>query len=426
MSAPSPPGARLFGTTSVYLAGNLFNASVPFLLIPVLTRAFEPADYGVVAMFGILVSVFSAFTGLSLGAAVNVRYFKLPADELARFVGAAFQVLGGATLLTAVTVLLLAPFLTSTTSLSVPWLLAAVLVSSAQGLVAVRLALWQAQQRALRYVLLQGGQALLNGALSLAFVLGLSMGWTGRAYAQTIAASSAAVAALLLFRSREVARPIDRAHARDALAFGLPLVPHLLGGLALAAADRIVIASALGLGEAGVYTAALQLGMVLGIGTDALNRAYAPWLLDALRRTDPERDARLVRSTYVYFSFLGIAATLMGLGAPHLMGVLVGPSFRAAAPVVVYIAWGFAFGGMYYMVTNYVFFAGRTGSLAGVSLTAGAVNLALTWWWVRVDGVVGAGRAFVVSQAVLFLGTWALAQTAHPMPWLSALRRRGG
>ena len=67
--------SKLFGNAAIYLGANILNAGIPFLLLPILTRVLTPADYGTVAMFGIVLSVLGAFTGLSVHGAIGVRYF---------------------------------------------------------------------------------------------------------------------------------------------------------------------------------------------------------------------------------------------------------------------------------------------------------------------------------------------------------------
>lgn len=53
---------KLFGNAAIYLGANILNAGIPFLLLPILTRVLTPADYGIVAMFSVVVSILGAFT----------------------------------------------------------------------------------------------------------------------------------------------------------------------------------------------------------------------------------------------------------------------------------------------------------------------------------------------------------------------------
>ena len=77
---------KLVSNTAIYFGANILNAAIPFFLLPILTRVLSPADYGTIAMFGICLSIISAFTGLSVHGAIGVRYFQLNKEELAEYV----------------------------------------------------------------------------------------------------------------------------------------------------------------------------------------------------------------------------------------------------------------------------------------------------------------------------------------------------
>jgi O-antigen/teichoic acid export membrane protein len=405
-----------------YTAANALNAAVPFLLIPVMTRVLSPTDYGIIAMFGVVLSVAGAFTGLSVHGAVGVRYFQFERRRLPVYVGACLAILAVSTAVALIVVAAARPWLERLTHIPGDWLLVAVLVSGAQFVVNIRLSLWQVQGRALRYGVLQVSQSLVNACLSLVLILGLGMAWEGRTVGQAAAIGSAMIAALIsLLLAKEVARGWKTDDVRDALRFGVPLIPHILGGVLIATADRFMIANMLDLAEAGIYMVALQIGMILGLFTESFNKAYAPWLMAALANPESATTRKIVRGTYLYFVGMALASVALGLAAPALLSVLVGEEFRGSAGAVIYVAMGFAFGGMYYMVANYIFFANKTSYLAAVTFVTGSFHVIATWYLIKSNGTLGAAQAFMMSQAVMFLGTWWLAHRAHPMPWRKAL-----
>jgi O-antigen/teichoic acid export membrane protein len=206
-------------------------------------------------------------------------------------------------------------------------------------------------------------------------------------------------------------------YVKNALAFGMPLIPHVLGGMFLSSTDRVLLTNLIGIDAAGIYAVALQIGMILSFATMAFNQAYAPWLYEQLKKTNEQLNCRIVRYTYLYFAAVTVVALLIGICAPLIMSVMVGDQFQEGAEIVIYVAMGFAFGGMYFMVTNYVFFAGYTGKLAINTFFVGVINVMLTFLLIEKNGIVGAGQGFMLSQALLFLGTWRIALRAYPMPW---------
>lgn len=415
---------KLFGNAAIYLGANILNAGIPFLLLPILTRVLTPADYGTLAMFGIVLSVLGAFTGLSVHGAIGLRYFQLEQKELSKYVGACVGILVVSTSVIFLLVALFGSWLTEVSGVPPDWLLVAVVLSAFQFLGNIRLSLWQVTGDAKRYGAFQITQSLLNAAISLILILAAGMAWEGRVLGQTVAVTLFGVIALgWLLRDGLLRFPSEwRAHSRDALEFGVPLIPHVIGGLLIVAADRLIIVRLLDVAQAGIYMVALQVGQALGLITESFNKAYAPWLMKNLLKSTEALRVTIVRGTYLYFILVLAAAAVFGLLAPMFLGFMVGESFRAAGELVIYIALGFAFGGCYYMVTNYIFFESKTKILALVTFVSGLVNIPLMFIFVEHNGIAGAGQAFMLTNALSFIGTWWLAHKLHPMPWLNAFR----
>lgn len=402
----------------IYVLANGLTAGIPLLLLPLFTRVLSPEDYGRIAMFAVVVQLLGAITGLSVHGAISVRFFDGPRTDFPRFVASCLAVLAASSLAVLALVVVLLPVLEAFTKLPGLWLAIAVLVSGANFVVQSQLAIYQSAEQPVRFGVLRFTQAAADLGLSLLLVISLGMGWQGRTIGSTLGALLAAgLALIMMWRGGWLRFPASPTYVSQALQFGLPLVPHAIGGLLIASVDRFMIGNILDLGSAGIYLVAIQIGLILNLMTDAGNRAFAPWLMRSLAMSDPERDLSVVRLTYVGFTVLLGAGLLMGLIAPPLLNVLVGSEFRAAGSVVIYITLGQAFGGMYYLVTNYVFFAKRTGQLAVVSLGSGLLNIGLSYLLLTTRGLEGAAQAFLCAQAALFLGTWWLAARAHPMPW---------
>ncbi|MDP2240450.1 MAG: oligosaccharide flippase family protein [Burkholderiales bacterium] len=412
----------LMKSAGIYTGSNIVTAAIPFLLLPILTRVLSPADYGIVAMFGIMVSIFSAFTGLGAQGALEVRYFEQERIDLPRYAASCLLILMASTAMVLLCTFLSKGILESMSGVPGDWLMIAVLVAAMQFVVLARLLLWQVSKQAWKYGAMQIGQSGLNAGLSLWLVLVIGLAWEGRTLGIVIASAIVMViAAASLWRDGWIRSPISLEYIKDALRFGVPLIPHMLGGLLIAAVDRIMVTNILGVSQTGIYTVAMQIGMVLSLLTGAFNRAYAPWLFEHLKNRDGAQKIQIVRYTYLYFLLLIVMALSLGLLAPAILSVLVGEAFRTGAEVVIYVAAGFAFGGMYFMVTNYVFLAGATARLAIITLTSGVINVVATYLLISKFGLAGAGYGFMGSQAVLFLGTWYLANKVWPMPWKKAL-----
>lgn len=409
---------KLLGTAAAYTFANALNGAIPFLLLPILTRVLSPADYGTATMFITVMSVLAALTGLCVHGAISVRYFDRSIDH-PRFVGTSLAILAASSAMLLLVIWAAAVPLSGATQVPISWLLVAAVSAAGQFIIQIRLMLWQVESQVVRYGCFLVASTALNFGLSLVLVTTLAVGWEGRALGVTGAVLSFATLALIsLHRQRLVRWVCDADYARVLLRFGIPLIPHTIGGLLLVISDRFVIASLLGADAVGVYAAAMQVGLVVAVVADACNKAFAPWLFRLLSERNEASNLRLIRQTYLLFLAMPLLAVCFGAAAPFMLSILVGEQYPASAEVVFFISLGSAFGGMYYLVANYIFFSGKTGRLAAVTLSCGALNVILTWWLVRAYGASGAAYAYCASQAVFFVITWTLAARVYPMPWL--------
>jgi len=260
--------SSLISDSAVYLASNLLNAAIPFLLLPVLTRYLNLAEYGQVAMFMTLIAALGAITGLNTNGSAGRKYYDhgLSGNEFALFIGSCLWILVVSSLLVFLVLWAFQGRFAHWLALPPHWVLWAVAASTAGFIIQLRLGQWQVRKQARSYGILQVGQSLMNMLLSLLLVVGLSLGGEGRMMG--LLATSLAFAALglyLLARDGLSAIAWRSAYVKEALAFGVPLVLHVAGLFLLSVTDRIVVTTELGVAQTGLYHVAAQLAGALGI-----------------------------------------------------------------------------------------------------------------------------------------------------------------
>jgi O-antigen/teichoic acid export membrane protein len=412
----------LLRSAAIYTVANVINVSIPFMLLPILTRVLSPSDYGTVAMFGVAVSVLGIFTGLSVQGVIGIRYFERDKVDMPRFIASCLAILVASTAAVLFVATVFHQWLEEFTKLPREWLIIGVLVSAAQIVIQIRLILWQSARQPWKYAALQIGQSALNAGLSLWLVLGFGMAWQGRLIGNSVAVLTFSLLAFWgLWNAGWIKFPASRAYVRDSLKFGVPLVPHLIGMMSISMADRFTITYFLGVSQTGIYMVGLQVGMVLELLASSFNAAFAPWLYGKLKNIDTQSKITIVRYTYLYFLIIIVIAITIAFMAPFLLSFMVGEKFRQAANIVIYVAIGSAFKGMYYMVTNYVFYKSKTNYLALNTFSCGMLSVLLSYFLVKNYGIAGAAIGFMTSQVLVFIGTWFIAQRVYPMPWISAV-----
>lgn len=408
----------LFKSSGVYTISSVINASVPFLLIPFLTRILSPEDYGIVSMSAILINIVAPFIGISAHGAVQRKYFEIKGTAFAKYVGNAFFLLIGSSLSLLLIFFLFNTSISQLTEVPGKWLYVIVIIAISQFCSLILLTIWQAQIKPLYYGILQVSQSLINFGLTIFLIALMNHGWEGRIIAQLAAVLLAATFAILfMVRKNMVVFEFDKEDIKDILKFSAPLIPHTLGGLMIVFTDRLLITNLISVSETGVYTVAYQIGSVLGILTASFNSAYIPWLYGKLSNDDINEKRKIVKITYLYFIALIFIALIASFILPWLISVIAGKSFEGAGAYTIWIVLGYVFNGMYLMVSAYLFYTKKTGVLSKVTFASALINIPLCYFFIQQFGTIGAAFSMTIIFFVSFVFTWYFSAKVYPMPW---------
>jgi len=409
--------SSLFKASGIYTLSSIINAAIPFLLLPLLTRYLSPEEYGIVSMYTLLLSITSVFTGLSVHGAINRAYFDERINNHKEYVWNSLIILFISSSFTFLLYNLLANYISKFTGVPISWIWTVVLVSFFQFVINCLLAIYQAQLLASKYSKIQIGQSLVNALLTILFVIILLLGWKGRLLAQILSVFFFGIMAFFILYKHYTEKKINLYYIKHALKFGVPLIPHTIGGMLMTLTDRFIINNLLGLEKVGVYMVGLQLGMVLALITESFNKAYAPWLFEKLNQNNEDIKRKIVKFTYIYFFGIIFMACLLFFILKILFPIFVGEKFFKAEKVILWILLGNAFNGMYFMVVNYIFYTYKSHILAFVTFIVGLMNVPITFLFVKFYEELGAAQSFMIVNMLMFLFTWILSAKVYPMNW---------
>ncbi|EMH6404193.1 oligosaccharide flippase family protein [Providencia rettgeri] len=410
----------LIKNSSIYLTANILNSVVPFLLIPILTHYLTIEEYGQIAMFQMLISGLSTLVGLNTVGSANRRFFDNTShDELKEFNGSCIQILIFSSIICFLISYIMANQLSVFLSISINWIYIAIIVCFLLYITNLLLGQWQVRNEAKKFGILQVGSSIINMILSLQFVILLNHQAEGRVEAQLITATIIGIVSIvLLYKEKLITIFIFKPkQIQEAALFGIPLIPHHIGIFLISSVDRFFINKDLGIEQAGIYMVAVQLSSVLAVCFDAINKAYVPWLFNKLRENNFEEKKKIVKLTYIYFLLLIIISIFSFLIGPFLLVFIAGSKYSESGVLIGWLCLGQIFGGMYLMVTNYIFFSKKTSRLALTTISTGIINVILLIVLIPYVGLLGAAYAFVISKFLQFILTWFAAYSVVKMPW---------
>lgn len=405
--------------SSVYILGEFINKAFPFFLLPVLTRFLNPADYGILATFSILVSILIIFVGVNVHGAISVNFFKLNKEEFRVYVANTLVILSVSSLVVLSVILVIGDYFDDIFMIPSEWIIAAILIAAFQFVTTVNLLLWTLEKNPKAYALYQIIQSLFVVSLTLVFIIGIGMDWEGQALARVIATILfSSISMLFIIKRGYLKVQLNINHIKDALVFGGPLIPYSLSTWIRNGIDKIFLMTLVGTAATGLYSAGYQVGLLVSIIVGAVNKAWSPYLYKILSSDPDEKEKRrLVFFSYMYSIGLLVLVFALGLLAPLFMPLLVGEQFQNSSEYVFWIALAYAFQGMNYLVSGYLFYQKKTAILAVSNISVAVVHTGLCYYFIINFGPIGAAYSTAISFFLSFVLTWWLSNKIYPMPW---------
>jgi O-antigen/teichoic acid export membrane protein len=401
----------------IYTFSNIVNAGIPFLLLPVLTTYLTTEDYGVLSNFNALANIMIPLIGINLMSSVQVQFLKEEVD-FKSYVSTGFYF---NILLTLIFTLILAVFsgkVALLTGVPEQFLAFAILYGFFNTVIEVLLAVWRMEDKSWNYGIFRIGRTIVEIALVFLLVLVFRLDFSGSIYAMICSYGAAtALAILVLIRKQILWGSFSREYLSHVLRYGIPLIPHSLSAVVIMYADKLILTHYHGLSANGVYSVGFMVGQLIGLLQNSFNQAWVPWVFQKLKKGEEADKVKMVKLTYIYIVAILIAVVLLWLILPWIY-MLFGKDFQQGREMVLWVALGFAFNGMYKMVSVYIFYLERTGIIAINTVIAAVLNIALSLLLIPDYGAMGAAYAQMISMFVLFFGTWMLSSRLMKMPWL--------
>jgi hypothetical protein len=281
MSLPFPlnkiPWNKNIRNVFIYFFSSGFSRSIPFLLLPLLTRALSPTDFGILGLTTVLIGLSTPFITFNAPGYIYAHYFKFPPEEMNHRLAVIANLAVFMSLILAVIAMGLRYLGFLQTYLPLWTILAIITIAYFMSMLNMAQTLNQIETRLRRYVVYEISNALLIGAFVVTLVLVLGMKWEGRFLAGLSANMVVGTAALVyLIRSRSISVTYDLPSLRSFLNFSVPILPHVLGLWALNGIARLFLVKYVSLDEAGFYQVAFQLNMILLLFYEAMFKVWNP------------------------------------------------------------------------------------------------------------------------------------------------------
>lgn len=389
-----------------YFSADIATKAMAFISIPIFTRLFTQADYGIVAVFSAYVGIITVILSLNSYTAVS-RYYYEKTDDFGEFIGTTLIFVG---LIFGLTLPIYILFYKQIASLmQLPGLLPIYLLFAC--LFAIIYSLYYQilvpQKRSKEAATISILKGYIGFGIAVLFVYLLKENrYLGQIWATLLIGLIFSIYFMIKIRKySKFCFKIE--HIKYISTYSIPLIPYVLSGIILAQFDRIMINNIIGSASAGLYSLGYNVGMLLLMVIGATQTALIP---DFFKFLDNKEYDRLDALFEKVFSIVTIAALGLVLFAREIVIILADEKFHPGLSVVPIVVIGYVFYEMYIVYGMYPGYKKKTVFISIVTLIAGILNIVLNAIFIPRYGYIAAAYTTVASYFILFLLAWIVAK----------------
>ncbi|RHO57297.1 hypothetical protein DW091_13155 [Eubacterium sp. AM05-23] len=390
-----------FLTSSIiYVFGSFLTSGLAFITTPIFTRLLTPEDYGITSVFAAWLNIFVNFIGMQTLVSIAPRYVHRNKTKFNEYISS-------------ILFLSTISFIVVLTISFIFKELLALLLNMTEFLVVVLVvqAFFSYVQQFYNTYLIQTGQATQSLIISLSYsvvtiVLSLFLIYnmnTDRYYGKIL--GNAIITCLLgiilfIIIMLKGKKYISKENWSYCLPLALPSVINSLSCLILNQSDRIMSQKILGDYEAGIYSFAYNIALVLLTLWNATNNAWVPWYFE---NTKKGNSIDINKFSKKYINIISVLCCLIMLLIPEAMKVLGPESYWSAGRLTAIIIIGIYFYYLSMFATNYELYKQNTRWIAIGTVAASIINIGLNLFLMPLIGNIGAAIATLISYFCLFI-----------------------
>lgn len=411
---------KLLRLSAIYGLGTLSTKLAGFVLIPLYTRSFSVAQFGVLGLLEVTSAVVIAFFGFSLYSGFFRWYWDKSAvgkKESLFFTVTFFQLA-----IAGIGYLFMLPFIGNFSALILgspgyAYLLRLMLISSLiQVVLLMPNTLLRLQEKPWLFTLANVVQLIFSLLITVYFIVLRHAGIEGIYYGQ-IAGSLAFTVVLARYTLANMVFRFEKTLLKEILIYCLPL---FLSGVALVflnVTDRYALKYFGNLADVGLYSYGFKLANTLNVFViTSVNFAIQPMIFSMMNNPDNKRFYARLLTYYTYgVMFIALGMMVFGLEITKLFARRI--EYFDAWYIFPFIIFSVVFGMMKDVATTGLSIAKKTKIIALTVLATAVLNLMLNIVLIHFLGNQGAALSKMLSMMFFFTITLFYAQKIYPIPF---------
>lgn len=384
---PLPVKASLW-----FLAMGVLQKGIAFISTPIFTRLMNPSEFGEYNVFISWLNIIMIFATLNLFSGVFMRGLIKFSDDREVFTSSIQGLTTTLVIVTFVVYILFRDFWYSVFNMNF-YIMIAMFIDI---LMVATFKIWASKKRVdYKYknlVKLTLLNTLSITILGVVFVVLADNKVEARIYSLIIV-NILTFGYLYFKQAKEGKVFFNKKYWKYALMFNLPLLPHYLSQIVLNQSDRLMINYLVGSSEAGIYSVAYSISMVLLIVNTSILNTLNPWIY---KKIEEKKFKDIANTSYVILVVIaGLNLMLIAL-APEAIAIMAPPQYQSAIWVIPPIASSVFFIFMYSLFADFEFYFEKTKLIMIASVMGALLNVLLNYLLIPRFGFIAAGYTTLI------------------------------
>ena len=377
---------------------SFINSCFSFVLLLILAKYINPAEYGQLNLFTIFTQVLTIFVCLGTQGYVAISFFRSEKDKYKSVLTFVFLISTLMFLIYSLALVVFPLLFERTLGLEIQYLFIAILVCYLQVFNKQCFEMMRINEYVEKYGILSVSQAFLNFVLSLLLVVSFQYGWVGRVYTTLILVVLYFFVSICYFLQHKLIKfeiP-EKKICVETLKYGLPLLPHHTGVWVRQSFDRFVINSYHTSSLVGLYSFAGNFANILLMVGTAFNAVNSVQIYKELAKGYSEAKARLDKIVKYSSMAFGLLAVIIVLGCYVFIPIFF-PNYDGFTRYLIPLTLSTYFQCIYLLNVNYLFFYKKTIVLMYITVSLSLIQLILSLLLTKYDVMFAALINMVIN-----------------------------
>ncbi|MCB2173562.1 oligosaccharide flippase family protein [archaeon] len=402
----------LITDAATYGIGNIISKLIGFLLLPIYTKELSVTDYGVIALLGIISSIFTPLANLGISNAIFRRYNLVnDNDEKQKILSTGFLSVLLSSIIMSIIALTLSEPITEFFINDITYRkLVKLTIFSAFFLTLGQIpnVILRAERRVKAVALCNVIGVFVSIGITIWYVVVKQWGLYGFVIAGLISnIFSLLLRLVIIIKGFRIYFSFQQWKAL--INYGLPFVPHHLFAVGITQFGLFIINEMLGLTEVGLYNIATKITMVVVLVVMAIQKAWVPYKFQIHAETEQPSDFfRSVTSYYIAItSYLWVGVSIWG---PEVLRIMTSENFHEATNLIPFVCMIPISQGYYFMFGTGIELTDDTKPMPLISLSGLISIVGMAYLLVPVLGAEGAALATITGNITMSIVAYNLAK----------------